>query len=715
MAEQSTTPLHLRGGGSSVVVDVEPGRFPSIVHWGVDLGDAAASELRSLAVAALPQRVSGGLDHPTGLSLLPLESQGWQFEPGLTGSRADGTAFTPLFSEVEVEVEVEGTGNRLVVHAQDAELALGLRLELELGDTGLLRQRATLRNLAGADYLLDALTLNFPLPHTAVELLDTTGRHLKERSPQRSRFTIGDHVRASRRGRPGADASLLLFAGEAGFGFRRGLVHGIHVAWSGNHRLAAHRSPAADSWLSGGELLLAGEGIVAAGAEYTTPWVIGSWGVGLDELAARFHEAARARPRHPSFPRPVTLNTWEAVYFDHDLGRLTALADRAASVGVERFVLDDGWFRGRRDDTAGLGDWFVDDVVWPRGLSPLIEHVTAAGMQFGLWVEPEMVNLESDLAREHPDWILHPDPRWPVEARNQHVLNLAHPEAFAYILERLDALLTEYDIAYLKWDHNRDLLEAADPRTGRAAVHDTTAALYRLLDELRSRHPGLEIESCASGGARVDLGILDRTDRLWTSDCIDPIERLDTQAYTNLLVPYELMGAHVGAAESHSTHRTTRLDLQAGVALFCHFGIEWDLTALDDASLARLAEWVAVYRRDRALFHSGTSVHADVVDPSVDIRGVVAPDGSRGLFAVTQRSASVGSPVGRITLPGLSPDSTYEVRLAPPTTTLAGPGQSPLAWTTSPITLTGRMLGAVGVQAPVQYPEDLVLIEALAV
>ncbi|WP_423923823.1 alpha-galactosidase [Frigoribacterium sp. 2-23] len=703
------TVVHLRAGGTSVVVDLRGDRVPTIVHWGADLGDVGASALTSLARAARPQRVSGGLDEPTRASVVPLESDGWQYEPGLSGSRAGGVGFSPALRIVEYTTDAR----RLVVTAQDEEAGLTLTTELALGASGLLRQRLSVRNDLDTDYVVAGLHATFPVPATARELLDTTGRHLKERSPQRQPFTVGEHVRSSRRGRPGADATLLLFAGETGFGFRSGTVHGVHAAWSGNNRLAAVRTSTADAVLLAGELLQPGEGLLTPGQSYTTPWLVGTWGEGLDEAAARIHDDLRARPRHPSSARPVTLNTWEAVYFDHDLDRLSALAVRAADVGVERFVLDDGWFRHRRDDTAGLGDWFVDEGVWPDGLTPLIERVRALGLEFGLWVEPEMVNLDSDLARAHPEWILHPDPRWPVSGRQQHVLDLGHPDAFAYLLDRLDALLTENDIAYLKWDHNRDLLEAAHAASGRPAVHDTTVALYALLDELRRRHPGVEIESCASGGGRVDLGILDRTERIWVSDCIDPLERLDNQAYTNLLVPVEMMGQHVGAERSHSTGRTAPLAFQAAVALFGHFGIETDLTRLDDDALAELTSWVALHKQHRALFHTGRSVHADPIDPSVDVRGVVAADSSSAVYVLTQRTASVTLPVGRVTLPGLDASTVYDVRILPPAD-LAGPGQSRLPWAEG-VTLTGRMLDVVGLEMPVLYPGSAVVLEVTSV
>ena len=252
-------------------------------------------------------------------------------------------------------------------------------------------------------------------------------------------------------------------------------------------------------------------------------------------------------------------------------------------------MLDDGWFVGRRSDNAGLGDWQVDPDVWPQGLHPLVDRVTELGMQFGLWVEPEMINPDSNLAREHPDWIMATGGRMPILSRQQQVLDLGNPAAFDYILDSLDALLTEYGIGYLKWDHNRDLIDAGHAPAGTPAVHDQTVAVYALMDELRRRHPGVEIESCSSGGGRVDLEVLQHTDRIWTSDCIDALERQTIQRYTGLLVPPELFGAHIGSDHSHTTGRRHDLSFRAGTALFGHMGIEVDLTEMSPAELAELA------------------------------------------------------------------------------------------------------------------------------
>ena len=697
--------IQLHRGGTSVIVDLTTAGTASIIHWGPATGVLSPAELSSLAVASRPQRVSGGIDVPARLSILPQEVFGWQGTPALVGQRAAGGWASALSTTA-----ARADDSSLTITAEDHAGGLLLVTELELTAAGVLRQRHTLSNTGDNDLLLHRLTAVFPLPASATTVQDFTGRHLKERTAQRRPLTVGAHVRESRRGRPGADATLLMLAGQDSFGFRSGLVHGVHSAWSGNHSLSAERTITSDNFLTAGELLLPGEVVLTPGASHTTPWALGSWGIGLDQLSARFHDDLRARPQHPSRPRPVTLNTWEAVYFDHDLSTLKRLAEKAAVVGVERFVLDDGWFLGRRDDTAGLGDWFVDAAVWPDGLGPIIDHVRGLGMEFGLWFEPEMVNPDSELARNHPDWILHTDGRWPVSARQQQVLNLANPDCFDYLLGRLDAILNEYPISYMKWDHNRDLLDAADPRTGNPSVRNSTLALYRLLAELKSRHPGVEIESCASGGARVDLGILDYTDRIWTSDCIDPIERLDNQANTGLLVPYELMGAHIGGPKSHSTARQHSLGFMARTAIFGHFGIEWDISEISTDETAELAEWVAFHKENRELFHTGISVHADVADPALDVRGVVAADGSRAVFALTQRTASTTYPSGRITLPGLLPDTLYRVRLSQPLDNHLGNGQSPLEWALGETILSGRLLATAGLQSPVLFPEHAVLI-----
>jgi len=704
--------LQLRAGGVSLALDARAGAgspLPIVLHWGPDLGDALDGD--ALAEALVPPAAPSAADRPVRRRLLPMPADGWRLRPGLAGARAVGGGWSPRF--LVRSVELASDGRRLTVEAGADEAGLNLLTVLRLHPSGVLEAGHTLRNLGDAPYLVSRLAVTLPLPARAVELLDLTGRWCRERIPQRHPLPHGAWVREGRHGRTGHDATLVLAAGTPGFGFRSGEVWGLHLGWSGDAVHWAERSADGHAGLGAAELLGPAEVALDPGQAYTSPPVLAAYSAeGLDGLSAAYHRFVRDRPSHPRTPRPVVLNTWEAVYFDHRLERLTELADVAARLGVERFVLDDGWFGGRRDDTAGLGDWHVAADVWPDGLDPLIAHVRALGMEFGLWVEPEMVNPDSDLFRAHPDWVLSgsggPD-RLPEAWRHQQVLDLANPDCYAFIRDRLDALLSDHDIAFLKWDHNRDLIEAG--HAGRPGVRAQTLAVYRLLDELRDRHPGLEIESCASGGGRVDLGILARTDRVWASDTNDALERQPIQRWTQLLVPPELVGTHVGPPRSHTTGRVHGLAFRVATALFGHFGIEWDVASASAGEQEALAEAIAVYKRLRPLLHGGQVVRADHPNPAAYLHGVVAPDRAEALFAYVQLTASAFETPGLARLPGLDPDRAYRVTpLA-----VAGEPQTKQAvaprWTEAGgVTLGGLALGEVGLPLPVLRPEQALLL-----
>jgi alpha-galactosidase len=331
-------------------------------------------------------------------------------------------------------------------------------------------------------------------------------------------------------------------------------------------------------------------------------------------------------------PRAVHVNSWEGFYFDHDEAALMALADRSAALGVERFVLDDGWFAGRNDDTAALGDWTPDATKYPRGLGPLADHVVSLGMEFGLWVEPEMVNPDSDLFRAHPDWALQVGGIAPPTSRHQLVLDLGRAEVRDYLFDRLDALLRDLPIAYLKWDHNRDLAPAGHAG-GRAGYHAQVLGTYALIDRLRAAHPGVEIESCAGGGGRTDAGIAQRTHRFWTSDCIDAVSRVRMQRGFLHFMPPELMGSHVGADPAHSTGRGQSMAFRAAVALPGHFGVELDPATLAPDAAATLAMWIDRYKHLRNRLHNGKVWLGDGADGLVwQLHG----DATGGFLSVTR-------------------------------------------------------------------------------
>jgi alpha-galactosidase len=661
-------------------------------------------------------------------SLLPEHGEGWFGRPGLSGHRlgqnavgpAAGRDWSPLFRPTRSEharseharsehARPERADDWARVEAADKIAGLELVTEIEAVPGGAIRARHTVTNTGREPYVVDSLEVVFPLPGRVGEVLDFTGRPTAERIPQRHRIGDGLWLREGRRGHTGHDSATLVVAGVPGFTFGRGEAYGLHVAWSGNTVHRVERVPSGPgargaTTIGGGELLLPGEITLAEGDSYATPWVyLAAAGSGLDGLAAQFHGYLRSRPAHPRSPRPVNLNVWEAVYFRHDFPKLSALADVAADLGVERYVLDDGWFAGRRNDEAGLGDWQVDEEVWPAGLGQLADYVRARGMQFGLWIEPEMVNPDSGLFRAHPDWILATGQRRPPLQRHQLVLDLTRPEVSAYLLERISALLTEYPIDYVKWDCNRDIVDAGSgTRAGAPAAHQQALAVYALLDELRRRHPNVEWESCAAGGGRIDLGMLERVERVWTSDMTDALARQSIQRWTGQLVPPEYLGAHVSAPFSHQTGRYMPLSLRGATALFGHFGIEWDLTQAPPGELAELAAWIQLYQQHRALIHAGRLVRIDTPDDTAWMHGVVAADSTTALMSYVQLDEPRTGQPAALRMPGLDPRWRYRVTDVTPGARLPT------------VEVSGAALAGIGLAIPPQrtLTAVILLIEA---
>ncbi|MBT2596329.1 alpha-galactosidase [Arthrobacter sp. ISL-72] len=735
-------PLHLRSAGTSLVISFDSGEA-EVIHWGADLG----SSLPDLAILGEPIPHSA-IDATVPAGLLPQASSSWRGRPALRGHRiADGVPGYDFSVRLRVAATPPGDkgANTAVVVQSDPDAGIAVESTLELHDGGLLEMRHTVTNTGTSPFQLDELATVLPVAPDAVELLDLTGRWCRERHPQRRTIQQGTWVRTGRHGRTGHDSSLLLAAGTAGFGNRHGKVWATHLAWSGNHEQFADNIADGRTMIGGSELLGPAEVVLQPGGSYTTPALFAAYSDrGLDGISEAFYSWFRNRPHHvlpaasarsgagnarAGKARPVVLNVWEAVYFNHDLDTLIELADSAADLGVERFVLDDGWFRGRRHDQAGLGDWYVDEGLWPDGLTPLIEAVTSRGMEFGLWVEPEMVNLDSDIARAHPEWIVGPATRshkdggrLPLPWRHQHVIDLVNPEAWQYIFDRIDALLRENNVSYLKWDQNRDLTEHG--HAGRSSVHEQTLAAYRLFDELKKAHPGIEIESCSSGGARVDLGILERTDRIWGSDCNDALERQTIQRWTGIVVPPELVGGHIGPTTSHTTARTHDVSFRAITALFGHFGLEWDVRQIHGAEREELRRFIGLYKEHRGLIHSGRMVRADVADDSLMLHGVVAPrpagqGDTAALFALVSTRTAFAEQPGRIAIPGLEPDRSYKVEAIFP-----APGDAdyahnftqvqPPAWLASGAEASGRFLAEVGLPMPILNPEHALLLRFTA-
>lgn len=662
---------------------------PAVQYWGPRLPDDL--DLAELSALAARAEANASPAYEAPLALTPQAGQGFPGRPGLAAHRGglDWASFALL-------ADVEQAEDRLVFISRDEAHGLELVHDLRLsGDV--LAATTRLTNIGTEALQVDHLAAPvIPLPGFVGDVIGFEGRWSGEFQLRRQQLGMGTWLRENRRGRTSHDAFPGLLATERDANETRGLAYGFHLAWSGNHRLSVETLADGRRSVSMEALYLPGEIALAPGESLTTPAIYATVSdAGLGAVSRHYHAFLRTRPEHARLrakPRPVHYNSWEAVYFDHDPQVLMALAEKAAAVGVERLVLDDGWFGSRRSDRAGLGDWQVSPDVYPQGLGPLIDKVRALGMEFGLWVEPEMVNPDSDLFRAHPEWVLGTPPAPQIPFRHQLVLDFGRHEVRERMYRDVAALLEEYPISYLKWDMNRDLSQpgGADGRAG-ATAH--VLGLYEVLDRLRANFPAVEIESCASGGGRADFGILARTDRVWTSDSNDALDRLSIQRGFSHFFPAELMGAHVGPTRCHITGRILSMPLRVATALFGHMGIETDLRALDAEETADLAAGVALHKRHRDLIHTGALHRIDAAE-GVNAFAVVAEDGSEALVSYTMLTEQRGYFAEPLRLAGLDPAAEYDLKVV-------WPPRLKAEW---PLKQGGRFRGAALMQAGFQPP-----------
>ena len=696
----------ITGGGAQLIAEVIDGAFV-IHHWGVEIafdpkresGSLRTSRSRALGNSQFNQQLWPGIFHE--------HSRGFLGSPSLEGHR-DGKNWSSKF----FVKSLEASKSSIEFQALDEDLNLELKALLRLDEFGLLRVAYTLVN-HGDPYTLNALRYWLPLPDHTKERLDFFGRWSNERQPQRSAIDVGLYSRETREGRSGHNFTVGLLAMAGSTDFQSGEVWSVALAHSGNSQHQIEKSYEGEQSIGAGEILFPGEVILKQGESYLAPTLIASYSsLGLDGIAANHHRSLRARPHHPKRPRPLTLNMWEAIYFDHDEQRVRRIIDAAAEVGVERVVLDDGWFGSRRSDRSGLGDWIVSAEVWPQGLKPIAEYVRSQGMEFGLWFEGEMVNPDSELYRAHPGWVLSVPGRDQPLWRHELVLDLAKKEVFDHLFSKISGVIQDVGVSYIKWDHNRVLVDAGSD--GRPRYRAQVEAIYRFFDALKAAHPGLEIESCASGGARIDLGVIDHVDRFWTSDNNDALSRQSIQRWSAQFIPPELLGTHIGPYPSHQSGRKTPLSMRAATALFGHAGIEWDITGTSDEERALLKEWAKYYRSNREWMHRGTLIRIDHPDESAFLYGVVSDVKKRALFTYAQLTPASTSFPQTLRFRGLDPAQRYRLAAVFPAGRPREMAHGSPPWF-SEIEISGDALMVIGVTAPILEPENALLIEIVAI
>lgn len=666
------------------------GGIPEVVYWGPRL--PKGEDLGQLAVAARNDITGGMLDRLPPLTLSPEPGRAFQGQPGHVLAEADGTPLLPGFAFDRAEA----TSDRLALVCTAPGLVLTHVLTAQVTGT------ITLQTMLEADRPIRVQWLAAPVlpaPQQG-EMIDVHGKWIGEFHLVRTPWSPGIRMREARTGRSGHEHPPYLILAGDGCTNTRGEALALHYAWSGGHRMVAEELPDGRRQVQFGHPLGAE---TEPGTRFETAELIAAASTeGLNGIGATIQSDIRDRVVRwpdPKRPRPVHYNCWEAVYFDHKLDTLAEIATRAAALGAERFVLDDGWFGRRDDDTTSLGDWTIDRRKWPEGLHPLIRHVQSLGMSFGLWFEPEMVNPDSDLFRAHPDWRLGPEDQ--ITGRHQMALDLALPEVRENLFRQVSAVLAEYPIDYIKWDHNR-LLPVVDARQ--------TRGIYDLIDRLRAAHPSVEIESCASGGGRIDAGILARTHRVWLSDSNDALERLRIQHDAALFLPSAVTGSHVGPRHCHTSGRVLPMAFRAWVAAQRHMGFEMDLRELTEDEALTLARVTAWWKQNRDWTMAGCLLRLDSDDPAVTAEMQVSADGDRFVVFAGQAETSRQILPRPLRLAGLEPEARYQVSLLNPED---APRQSrgPAALKTTPLTLTGRALMTRGILLPVAWPATMWVVE----
>ena len=683
---------HLHNDMTSIVIATD-GSIPFIAHLGAALGDVDIdSVLLSRGIAG------GGLDIEVRTTMFPQSSSGWMGRPGIEAHRPDGSPVPFRF----LMHRSHRTDDRIAMELLDEENAAELNIDVQLLPSGIIEVLSSITNRGDSPLILTALRLTFPVGDNAGEVLTLGGRHAMEAIEERTTWARSVVSVENRSGRTSHQNLGFLCTGTPSFSEHEGELWAAHIAWSGNFEIVCDGVSNSTRSMQIGELLSPGEIVLSTHHTHVAPLIDISYSSrGLLNMSRQFHREMRALQR-PHISRPVILNTWEAVYFDHDLPTLTALADTAADVGIERFVLDDGWFHARRSDTAGLGDWWVDTSVWPHGLTPLISHVRSRGMEFGLWFEPEMVNPDSDLFRAHPHWALDGMRDDAVLGRHQLVLDMSLPDVRDYLFQHIDHMLSHHEIAYVKWDHNRPLI-------GARSVAQTRGT-YELLQRLIVAHPMVQFESCASGGGRIDFGIARFVQRFWASDSIDALDRLAIQRGLSFFMPPEVLGSHIGSPTCHTTGRKHALSFRAATAMFGWLGVEWNLLTLTPKERLNLTDAIAVYKKFRPLLHSGDVFRNNHPDPNIHVHGVIATNFSEALISVSRLRNGPNHHTSPLRVVGLAPDAVYTLSTVPLGSSRYALHRELPAWITHGVTMSGRQLQHLGVALPSLLPESTILV-----
>lgn len=679
--------FHLRSGNSSYAMQIVRGKYLTHLYWGKGLREYRESrELvwvsrqfapgpdpldRTFSLSALPQEYpqygngdfrdcAYGIRSEAGGRISSLEYAGYEIvqgKPGLPG--------------LPCTFGAPGETETLVIHMKDA--AEGLAVDLlysTFEEENVLARSVRFRNDSDRNLTLEKmLSMSVDFREDGFDVLTLYGSHNNERNMDRRALTSGTVQIGSLRGVSSPQQSPFMALLRKNADEEQGEVYAASFVYSGNFIAAAQADSFHGTRFQMGLNPWNGQWLLAPGESFQTPeavMVYSSEGLGgMSRTFHRFWQNHLVRSRYRDRLRPVLLNSWEASFFNFDEESLLRQAKKAAQAGIELFVMDDGWFGHRDNDTTSLGDWYADPRKLPQGLAHLEEQIHRLGMQFGIWVEPEMVSEDSDLYRAHPDYVLHTERHPYSYDRSQLVLDLSRPEVCRYVLDSMVNVLNSARIDYVKWDMNRHLTEVGSSSlpAGRQGevFHRYVLGLYWILEKLTGQFPDILFESCSSGGGRFDAGMLYYMPQTWCSDNTDPVCRARIQYATSLVFPPISMGAHVSASPHQQTGRYTPLDTRAWMAMSANFGYELDLTKCTEEELAKIAEQVRFYKEIRRTIQFGIFYRLQSpFDGNTAAWNFVSADKTEAIMFYFEILCEAAPSVGIVKLRGLDEGSCYE-------------------------------------------------------
>ncbi|MFB4332377.1 alpha-galactosidase [Paenibacillus sp. CR_12] len=681
--------FHLQSDRSSYVIELVRGVYPAHAYWGRRIRDNRVLGLLERRGRASFSPTPFREDASFSLDSLPQEYPGYGSgdfrQPAYQVQLANGTTVTEaeyvrhrIYSG---KPKLEGLP--AVYTEQDDEADT---LELELFDrvSGLtiylsytvmkafdaISRSVTFRNDSKENMtLLRAMSASVDMDHSRYDLLHLHGAWARERHVQRRRLSPGMQGIESRRGSSSHNHNPFLALLSEGAGEEFGEVYGFSLVYSGSFsaqvevdqydttRVTMGLNPFDFTWL------------LEPGQSFQTPEAVMVFSAeGLGGMSRRYHKMYRTRLCRGQFrdvTRPVLVNNWEATYFNFNADKIEQIASAGRDLGIELFVLDDGWFGKRNDDTTSLGDWVVDKNKLPDGLEDLVKRVRGLDMQFGLWFEPEMISPDSDLYRQHPDWCLHVEGRRRTEGRQQLILDFSRQEVGDAVADMVRGILRSAPITYVKWDMNRNMTEigsaALPPERQRETAHRYMLGLYRVMEQLTTEFPHILFESCSGGGGRYDPGMLYYMPQTWTSDNSDAVSRLKIQYGTSLVYPLSSMGAHVSAVPNHQVHRNTSLRTRGHAAMSGNFGYELDLTAFSEQEKEEVREQVKLYKEIRHLVQFGDFYRLrNPFEGNEAAWTIVSEDRSEAVLYYFRILSEANEPIRWLRTMGLDPEGDYK-------------------------------------------------------